>query len=132
MTTDLLTAAAALIRLAHPADASLHRALVKAESRLMLHPWRMAGGWLEITSESHPNTIHMANRGGCTCRVDMPWARGICWHRAAAALLDVIAATGHELLPALPLPDMALMEDYGDYDPNADFLDQPIKWSISE
>jgi len=127
-TPALLIAASTLIRLAHPTDASLHRALDKAQDRLMTTPWRMAFELLDIVSASHPNEIHIATRTGCTCE-----ARRTCWHMAALLIVATISATGVELVPALPLPNMVLMEDYADFDAYAgDFLDEAIIWSISE
>ena len=125
--TALLTAASALIRLAHPDDASLARALVKAEARLMTHPWRYANNQLEITSASHPNEIHVAGRSMCTCE-----ARRLCWHIAGVWLINAVAAAGVELVPALELPNMQLIDDYANFDAYGSFLDEPIVWSVSE
>jgi hypothetical protein len=124
---EVVTTASCLIRLAHPDDTSLHRALIKAGARLMTHPWAYANGQLEITSHSHPNEIHVATRTGCTCE-----AFGLCWHIAAVSIISTIAAAGLELVPVLPLPNMILAEDYGDYDPYGSFLDQPIIWSTDD
>lgn len=115
----LLIAASMLVRLAHPTNASLHRALDKAQERLSSHPWRLYDGHLEITSASHPNEIHHCDDIYCTCKT----TRGICWHVAAWHILSAIAGAGGLVSPALPLPDMAAVdeEEYGHF---LDFVPQ--------
>lgn len=123
-TPELLLAASVLVRLAHPANCSLHRALDKAQARLSTQPWRLYDGHLEIVSASHPNQIQSADADYCSCKT----TRGICWHRAAWHLLAAIAGAGGIVSPALPLPDMGAVDDAPDWDDYGHFLDvQPIR-----
>lgn len=117
---ELLIAASMLVRLAHPTNASLHRALDKAQERLATHPWRLYDGHLEITSASQPNEIQHCDDTYCTCKT----TRGICWHVAAWHILSAIAGAGGLVSPALPLPDMAIVdeEEYGHF---LDYVPQP-------
>lgn len=116
-TPELLIAASMLVRLAHPTNASLHRALDKAQERLSSYPWRLYDGHLEITSASHPNEVHHCDDTYCTCKT----TRGICWHIASWHILSAIAGAGGLVSPALPLPDMEAMDD--SYEPYGNFLD---------
>jgi len=127
---ELLVAASMLVRLAHPTNASLHRALDKAQERLATHPWRLYDGHLEITSASHPNDVHHADDTYCTCKT----TRGICWHVAAFMVLSAIAGAGGIVSPALPLPDMVAVDDeeYGhflDYQPRTAQIATPAAGS---
>ena len=121
-TPELLIAASTLIKLAHRGDYSLARALEKAEYRLMTHPWRMTYELLHITSESHPNEVHITDGELCTCKT----TRGTCWHRAAYILISTVQAAGVQIVPELLLPNMdALDQAYehdGAYDDYGDFL----------
>lgn len=116
---ELLIAASMLVRLAHRDNASLHRALDKAQERLFTHPWRLYDGHLEITSASHPNEIQHCDDSYCTCKT----TRGVCWHVAAWHILSAIAGAGGLVSPALPLPDMVAVDDeeYGHF---LDFVPQ--------
>jgi len=117
---EVLLAASMLVRLAHPDNASLHRALDKASIRLSTHPWRLFDRHLEITSESHPNQIQTTDGEYCTCKT----TRGVCWHQAAWHVLAAVAGAGGIISPALPLPDMAAVDEaYNDWEPEGDFLD---------
>lgn len=117
-TPALLIAAGTLVKLAHPGDASLARALDKAQDRLLTHPWRVVFDHLEIVSASHPNEVHISDGAYCSCKT----VKGVCWHRASWMLIATVRATGVQLQPALPLPDMDALEDAADYD-DGDFLD---------
>lgn len=111
---EVLLAASMLVRLAHPDNASLHRALDKASIRLTTHPWRLFDRHLEITSESHPNQIQTTDGEYCTCKC----TKGVCWHVAAWHLLAAVAGAGGIIAPALPLPDMQALEEeelYGSF-----------------
>jgi hypothetical protein len=118
LTPQLLIAASTLLRLAHPTDASLSRALDKAGERLMCLPWRMCFEHMEITSASHPNEVHLTDGEVCTCKT----TRGVCWHRAAYYIVSTIGAAGVQLQPPLPLPDMDALQAYDAYDEYGDFL----------
>jgi len=118
---EVLLAASMLVRLAHPDNASLHRALDKASIRLTTHPWRLYDRHLEITSESHPNQIQSTDGEYCTCKT----TKGFCWHKAAWHLLAAVAGAGGIIAPALPLPDMAALDEaMSDWEPEGDFLDE--------
>ena len=122
-TPQLLITAGMLCRLAHPEDASLSRALDKAQTRLMSHPWRINFDHLEITSESRPNEVHISDGSYCSC----PCTKGWCWHKACVLLIRTIRATGVDVQPALLLPDMDALDDAEMYD---DFLaDMPAPGS---
>lgn len=116
-TPELLIAASMLVRIAHPGNASLHRALDKAQGRLTSQPWRLYAGHLEITSASHPNEIQSCDADYCSCKT----TRGVCWHRGAWYVLAAVAGAGGIVAPALPLPDMAAVDDAMEYTDN--FLD---------
>lgn len=114
---QLTTAASMLICVAQPANASLHRALVKAEARLMTLPWRIAeGGILTIVSHSKQNDTHKTDGDYCECKT----TRGVCWHRAAWLILSTLAAGGCSPVANLPL---ALDDDEL---PAESFLDGPF------
>lgn len=100
LTPQLATAASMLCRLAHPNDASLHRALGKAEGRLLCQPWRVESGILHIASVSQPNVIHSTDGITCTC----PTSRGVCYHIAGHLMLVTICAAGALVIAPLPLP----------------------------
>ena len=97
---QIVTAASMLVRLAHPADQSLHRALAKAEERLLTLPWNVESGILCIQSHSHPGDIHMTDGEICDCLT----RRGVCWHIASWKILSTLAAAGIMPVAALPLP----------------------------
>lgn len=115
---EMITAASMLVKLAHPGDASLGRALAKAEERLLAQPWRVDAGILQIASHSHPSDVHCTDGDTCTC----PTTRGTCYHIAAWLVLSAIAASGVMPVAALPLP--AVLDD--DDVPAGSFLDGPF------
>lgn len=101
----LATIAGNLVRMAYPAyesrlNESLHRAIDKAEQRLVQLPWTIESGVLVITSHTHPGEVHLTDGDTCDCAT----MRGICWHRAAWMLLSAIFATGAAVEAPLPLP----------------------------
>jgi len=101
VTPHLATAASMLICVAQPSNASLHRALVKAEARLITQPWRIReGGVLVIVSHSKQNETHSTDGEYCECKT----TRGVCWHRAAWLILSTLAAGGCSPVANLPLP----------------------------
>lgn len=100
VTAHLATAASMLVRLAHPGDASLHRALEKAEPRLISQPWRLDEGVLTIVSFSTQNETYRCDADYCECVTK----RGVCWHRASALIVMTLAAAGVEPVASLPLP----------------------------
>jgi hypothetical protein len=102
VTPQLTTAASMLISVSQPSNASLHRALVKAEQRLMTLPWRVDAGVLHIASHSQPNEVHLTDGEDCSC----PTTRGICFHRAAWLILSTLAAGGCSPIANLPLPSI--------------------------
>lgn len=105
ITPQLATAASMLIRLAHPENQSLHRALAKAEPLLMTQPWRVDAGVLRIVSHSHPNQTHTCDGQYCECETK----RGVCWHIAGWHILSTLAAAGVCCVADLPLP--AVLDD---------------------
>ncbi len=107
LTRELVTVAGLLVRLAHPGQASLHRAVEKAEARLLELPWRVDGGILQIASYSHPTEVHFASGDECDC----PTRKGVCWHRGAWAVLSAIAATGVTPVASLPLANHRVLDD---------------------
>ncbi len=107
ITFDLAIAASTLVKLAHKHDSSLHRAVDKAAPRLINMPWRVVEGKLEIASASQAGEIQVCDNTYCSC----PTVKGICWHQGAWTILSAIAATGVEVEAALPLPDMAAIDD---------------------
>jgi hypothetical protein len=116
VTPHLATAASMLICVAQPSNASLHRALVKAEARLITQPWRIdAGGVLVIVSHSNQRDTHSTDGEFCECKT----TRGVCWHRAAWLLLSTLAASGCMPVANLPLP--SILDD--DELPAESFLD---------
>lgn len=106
VTPQLASAASMLVRLAHPGAHSLHRALERAEGRIMTQPWRIDSGILQIASHSSPNEVHATDGAECTC----PTSRGVCWHIAAWHILSALCAAGVSPVADLPLP-AALDED---------------------
>ena len=116
VTPQLTTAASMLICVAQPANASLHRALVKAEARLIDMPWRVDDGILTIVSHSQQNTTHQTDGDYCECKT----TRGVCWHRAAWLILSTLAAGGCVPVANLPLPSAL------DVDEPGSFLDGPF------
>jgi hypothetical protein len=116
ITPQLATAASMLVRMAHPGDASLHRALEKAEARLMTQPWRVDDGVLHIVSFSHQNEVQLTDGADCSC----PATKGVCWHAAAWRILSTLAAAGLDPVADLPL---APAEDTL---PASSFLDGPF------
>jgi len=119
VTPHLATAASMLICVAQPSNASLHRALVKAEARLITQPWRIdAGGVLVIVSHSDQRGTHQTDGEFCECKT----TRGVCWHRAAWLILSTLAAGGCSPVANLPLP--SILDD--DELPAESFLDGPF------
>jgi hypothetical protein len=116
VTPQLTTAASMLICVAQPANASLHRALVKAEARLITQPWRIDEGILKIVSHSKQSDTHKTDGDYCECKT----TRGVCWHRAAWLILSTLAAGGCSPVANLPL---ALDDDEL---PAESFLDGPF------
>jgi len=118
VTPHLATAASMLICVAQPSNASLHRALVKAEARLITQPWRIReGGVLVIVSHSKQNETHSTDGEYCECKT----TRGVCWHRAAWLILSTLAAGGCSPVANLPLPlddDELPAESFLDGDPS--------------
>lgn len=119
ITPKLATAASMLVKLAHPGDSSLHRALLKAEPLLMTQPWRIAGGILQIVSASQQNETHKTDGDYCEC----PTTRGVCWHRAAWMMLSTLAAAGIDPIADLPLPAVT---DDDELPASSSFLDGPF------
>lgn len=107
VTPQLATAASMLVRLAHPGDGSLHRALEKAEGRVIALPWRIDGGVLCISSHSKPGQVRYCDGATCDCLT----TRGVCWHVAAWHLISTLAATGIEPIADLPLPSVTNDDD---------------------
>ena len=102
VTPQLTTAASMLISVAQPSNASLHRALVKAEARLITQPWRIDAGVLHIVSMSRQNEVQLTDGEDCSC----PCTRGCCWHKAAWLILSTLAAGGCSPVANLPLPSI--------------------------
>jgi hypothetical protein len=100
VTPQLTTAASMLVRLAQPGNSSLHRALEKAEGRLISQPWRVDDGVLHIVSFTHQNEVHLTDGVDCSC----PTTRGTCYHKAAWFILSTLAAAGCSPVANLPLP----------------------------
>jgi hypothetical protein len=115
VTPEMLTAASMLVRIAHPADASMARALGKAEQRLIDLAWTIDCGILQIASHSHPTDVNSTDGESCTC----PTSRGCCYHRAAWFILSTIAASG--IIPVAPIPLPSVLDD--DELPAESFLD---------
>jgi len=101
-TPQLISAASLLVRLAHPGASSLHRALEKAEGRLMTQPWRVDEGVLHIVSASRQNEVHLTDGDDCSC----PTTRGCCWHKGAWWIVSSLAAAGLYPVADLPLPSV--------------------------
>ena len=118
VTPQLTTAASMLISVAQPSNASLHRALVKAEALLITQPWRVDVGVLHIVSHSQQNEVHLTDGDDCSC----PTTRGVCWHRAAWLILSTLAAGGCSPVANFPLP--SIIDD--DELPADNFLDGPF------
>jgi hypothetical protein len=118
VTSDLTVTASLLVRMAQPSNASLHRALVKAEALLITQPWRVDAGVLHIVSHSQQNEVHLTDGDDCSC----PTTRGVCWHRAAWLILSTLAAGGCSSVANLPLP--SILDDDGL--PAESFLDGPF------
>lgn len=118
VTPQLATAASMLVRLTHPGDGSLHRALEKAETRLGTQPWRIDVGVLHVVSFSRQNDVHLTDGDDCSCKT----TRGVCWHRAAWHILSTLAASGARPEASLPLPSVTTDDDLpggfldGDFD----------------
>jgi len=111
----MLTAGSMLVRIAHPADASMARALGKAEQRLIDQAWTITCGILQIASFSHPTDVNATDGLECSC----PTSKGVCYHRAAWFILSTIAASGINPVAPIPLP---LCVAEGDDEPGS-FLD---------
>lgn len=119
VTPQLATAASMLVRMAHPQDASLARALEKAQERLITLPWSVDGGVLCISSHSTPGQVHFCDGDTCDCLT----TRGVCWHKGAWHLVCTLAATGIIPVASLPLLSPAAMRQIEDGDFPGDFLD---------
>jgi hypothetical protein len=117
---QLTTAASMLICVAQPANASLHRALVKAEARLITQPWRIDAGVLTIVSHSKQTETQETDGDFCSCKT----TRGVCWHRAAWLILSTLAAGGCSPVANLPLP--AVLDES---ELPGDFLDGDFDWA---
>ena len=100
VTQELITAASMLVRLAHPGNPSLHRALARAEPLLMSQPWRVDEGVLRITSHSTQTQTHKTDGTYCECEC----TRGVCWHVGAWHILSTLAGAGLHVVADLPLP----------------------------
>jgi hypothetical protein len=118
VTPHLATAASMLICVAQPSNASLHRALVKAEARLITQPWRIDDGVLTIVSHSDQRITQQTDGDYCSCKT----TRGICWHRSSWLILSTLAAGGCSPIANLPLP--SILDD--DELPADSFLDGPF------
>lgn len=140
VTPQLATAASMLVRMTHADDASLARALEKAEGRLVSQPWRIdEAGVLVITSYSRQNETHRTDGDYCECKT----TRGMCWHRAAWMLLSTLAASGARPEANLPLPNVTNEDDLpssfldGDFDAFEDTslliqVEAPVQpWRVS-
>jgi len=117
ITPQLISAASMLVRLAHTGEASLHRALERAEGRLMTQPWRVDSGILQIASASRPNEVVVTDGVTCNC----PTTRGTCYHVASWHIISALCAAGCYPVADLPLP-AALDTD----ELPASFLDGPF------
>lgn len=98
ITRDVIIAASTLVRVTHPTDSSMHRALGKAETLMLDMSWTIERGMLVIDSASEPGDVRRTDGETCSC----PTSKGVCWHRAAWHMLSAIAATG--LNPMAPKP----------------------------
>lgn len=128
VTPALVLMASTLIKLAHPANPALHRAIDKCD-RLHTQPWAYDGatGVLAITSTSQPNVIRYASPDSCDC----PSPAG-CWHKAAAIICQTVAASGIAPLAPLPLLDPAYVLEHADNDDGYEWLDEaeePAAWA---
>lgn len=100
LTPQLVALASALVRTANADNASLHRALVKAEPRLLDLGWEVSGGVLQIQSYTTPGKCWETDGDTCHCKT----SRGICWHKGAWMILSVCAAAGIAPLAPVQLP----------------------------
>jgi hypothetical protein len=119
LTLEMATAASMLVRMAHPQNQSLHRALAKAEQRLVELPWSVDGGVLCISSHSAPGQVHFCDGDTCDCLT----TRGTCWHNAGFMILSTLAATGIIIAAPLPLPRPEVYRQIEDGEYFGDFLD---------
>lgn len=117
ITPEMISASSMLVRIAHQADPSIGRALAKAEERLLILPWTVDCGILQIASHSDPTKCHETDGETCHC----PTTRGTCWHIAAFLILSAIAAAGINPIAARPLLRVVLDKNTEDYPDN--FLD---------
>ncbi len=75
---------AAGLKTEQPGNTSFHRALDKALRQLDAgRAFTLRGNMLEIQSESRHWVMHTATVESCDCEA----MQGVCWHRAACALL---------------------------------------------
>jgi hypothetical protein len=118
ITPEMVTAASLLVRITHSDDASLARALGKAEERLFDLPWTVVEGLMQIASYSHPSDVHTTDGDTCTC----PTSRGRCYHIACWYILSTICAAGINPVAPLPLPSVTDEDDL----PASSFLDGPF------
>lgn len=117
VTIEQTTAASMIIRIVQPQNVSLHRALAKAESRLIDHAWRLDSGVLHITSHSTPGAVQLCDGDSCSCET----TRGICWHIAAWTILSTLSAAGSPLVASLPLPMVLDVDELPDSFLDGDF-----------
>jgi hypothetical protein len=120
ITIQHTTAASLLIQYAQPDNLSLHRALHKAEMRLLTQPWRLDAGVLHIVSHSRQNEVHVCDGEDCSCEA----TRGVCWHIASWTILSTLAAAGSSLRANLPLPAVVDVDELP-----GSFLDGPFDWA---
>jgi len=114
----MITAASLLVRITHADDASLARALGKAEQRLFDLAWTIDCGILQIASFSHPTDVNATDGESCTC----PTSRGCCYHRAAWFILSAVCAAGINPVAPIPLPLCVALDE----DEPGSFLDGPF------
>jgi len=119
ITPEMITAASLLVRITHSDDASLARALGKAECRLFDLAWVVADGQLHIASHSRPRDVNLTDGLECSC----PTSRGTCWHLAAWSILSAVCAAGINPVAPIPLP---LCVELDDDDEPGSFLDGPF------
>ncbi len=109
---ELIVAASMLIRIANPEEASLLRALDRAQERVLHLPWQVDGDTLQIASYKTPGVMRHTDGEYCDCET----RRGVCWHRAAWLLLCTVAAATFGQMPfATQRPEVSRLE-YDDRD----------------
>lgn len=118
LTPEMAAAASTLVKIAHAGDTSLSRACDRAQERLMVQPWAIVSGLLEIASLSNPGDIRITDGETCSC----PTSKGTCYHVAGWLMLSTLAAAGVAPMSPLPLP----IEIDEDELPADSFLDGPF------